>query len=118
LPDGACVVRGGVMTRKLLARSAERSAREGGSYAISVWADAGLDANAIARAARDQGEGYLPHRDMQTSSAGALRSLGYELMQTGPTGHYSLTFPARPTDEELDELMAAFDAPRPNPVAR
>lgn len=108
------------MTARLLKASAEKSFRESGGehYSLSVWSSPDLDAEGIAKAAREQGEEYLPHGRMQTSTVGLLRSLGYGLIPTDPPGHYSLMLPTPPTDEDWDNLMEAFDDPQPNPVAR
>jgi hypothetical protein len=54
---------------------------------------------------------------MQTATVGRLRHGGYELIQTGAHGHYSLMLPSPPADADYDAVMAAFDPPRENPVA-
>ncbi len=109
LPGESVLVRGGVATAQNLASGAFRHFRDCGVYAISLWSVPGLDGDEIARVAREQSEDHLPHRQMQTSTVGRLRTYGYELVPTGPDGHYSLMLPSPPTDVDWDNLMAAFD---------
>lgn len=121
LPDHAVVVRGGVMTEKNLRSSFERSFREDGVYDISVWASAQLDADGIAHwvRQRDPNCEHLPHNRLQESTVGAIRGCGADVLLTEPPeGHHSVRFPVSPTDDQVEALMAAFDPPRRNPVAR
>jgi hypothetical protein len=118
LPPDTVVVRGGVMTAEKLASSALAHYRDCGVYALSVWAIPGLTAEDITRAAVEQGEDYLPHNQMQTSTVGAVAEGGYGLVPTGPEGHFSLMLPDPPGAADWEAIMQAFGDPRENPCAR
>jgi hypothetical protein len=121
IPDHAIVVRGGVMTETNLRSSLERSMREDGVYDISVWVSADLDADGIAQWVRERDPGceQLPHNRLQESTVGAIRACGADVLLTEPPpGHHSVRFSTRPTDGNLQALVAAFDPPRRNPAAR
>jgi hypothetical protein len=105
------------MTLDLLRDRFEANQRKTGAYAVSVWSIPGIDAHAICRAAVEHGQQYLPHNDMQTSTAEAVEQAGCHLAPLDPPGHYGLTFSAMPTDEDLEAVMAAFREKEPNPVA-
>jgi len=121
LPDEAVVVRGGVITPKGLASALEVSFREDGVYELSVCASAELAAHDLAQWVRERDPECqrLPHKRMQQSTAGAIRSVGADVLLTPPPeGHYSIRFDAVPADEQIAALVAAFDAPEPNPVPK
>jgi hypothetical protein len=106
------------MTARLLRERTEANQRKRGTYAVSVWAIPGLDADGICRAARECGDQYLPHSDIQASTVEAVEEAGCYLDPLDPPGHYGLTFSGAPTDQEIAAVMSAFSEKRPNPVAR
>jgi hypothetical protein len=123
LPDWAVVVRGGVATPRLVSGAVERhfamQSRDGrpGTYDASVWSFAALYAEEIVRVVRELNRGDLPHTRMQTATAGAVRALGYQVIRTLPDkpGHYSVRFPSRPADTDIDAFLNILSPPRPTP---
>jgi hypothetical protein len=118
LPDDTTVVRGGLMHRERTIKSAEAAFREFGVYGLSVWAVANLNAEKIVRHARHhdtESQHYLPHPQMRTSTVGQLRRRGFDLEPDSPRGHYLLTIPTPPTDDDWDALEQEFGEPQPTP---
>ncbi len=52
---------------------------------------------------------------MCKTPVGKLRKAGFVLERRGRFPHLVLTFPAQPSDEDLERLIAVFDEPEPNP---
>jgi hypothetical protein len=117
LPDWAVVVRGGVATKRLVGGAITKNRLQHGTYAASVWSFPGFYAEEIVRIVRALNPGDLPHRQMQTSTVGALRGLGLEVARTMPDkpGHYSVTFPSAPSSTDIEAFIQAFSAPRRTP---
>lgn len=104
LPDEALVLRGGMMLARDLALAAERCEAQLGFPGISVFA------------ATDTGSGSSCW-PLRRSTAGAVRSLGCELVPTGIAPHVTLHLPG--TDfATLARLRDLFGPPIPNPLAR
>lgn len=109
------------MDRERTIKSAEVAFRGTGVYGLSVWSVANLTATEIVRHARShntENQHYLPHPQMRTSTAGQLRRRGFGLEPDSPSGHYMLTIPAPPTDEDWDALEQEFGEPEPTPPGR
>jgi hypothetical protein len=85
-----------------------------GRHEVSVWAFPRLYAGEIVRVARALNDGDPPHKRMQTTTAGEMRALGYEVLRTNPAkpGHHSIRFPSAPSDTDIGALMAAFSPAR------
>lgn len=84
-----------------------------GYYALSAYAANGMTAMEIVEQVP-----YLPHPQVRESTVGQLRDLGLGLsvVYTWQWPHVSIRFPSFPTDSELDEVIAVFSAPYPNPA--
>jgi hypothetical protein len=126
LPDDAIVVRGGEMRTETLRRSAERFAdKTGGVYGLSFWSWPGLSAGMIAMRVRNErapGRNPLGHTALRWSTAGEIRHPAadgriFRLEPSGPDGHYTLIFPAEPTDEDWERIQQMFRPPELNPAA-
>lgn len=118
LPDEAIVVRGGEMAPEPTIKSAEATFREVGVYGLSVWSAAELSAGDIVRLARShdtERQRYLPHGKMRTSTVGQLRGHGFELVPDSPLGHYLLTIPTPPADDDWNVLQQEFGNTKPTP---
>jgi len=121
LPDWAIVVRGGVATAKLLRAAFDKCFDKEGRHDASVNASAHLYAEEIALEARELHKYALPHRRMQTATVGRIRAIGADVvLSEPPPGHHAIRFSERPTDSQLDQLVAALRPAcgRPNPVAK
>lgn len=110
------------MRRGDLIASAEKyEALNPGVYGITVWSWPGETAEQIARRV---GTERLPHPDMRLSTVERIcepslsEGLRFELIKTGPDGHYTLVLPSPPTDDDWNALELAFEEPQANPVAR
>jgi len=106
------------MDREQTIKSAEAAFREIGVYGLSVWSVEGLTAAEIVLHARShdtESQRYLPHAQIRASTAGQLRRCGFALEPDSPSGHYLLTIPAPPTDDDWDALEQEFGEPEPTP---
>lgn len=111
LPDGAIVVRGGLMLPADLAMGVQSQFDRAGVYALSVFSIPLRTADEIARSAE------LPHSTIRVTSVGRLRSAGYDVVDSpGPPGHADLVFPGPPTEGDWRILDEIFDPPRFNPA--
>lgn len=126
LPADAVVVRGGVMGREGLIRSARKYADQNeGVYGITVWSWPSLTAGEIAQRVKNMyppGKNPVGHRQLRQSTAGMVRDespdgRAFTLNKTGPDGHYTLTFPSEPTDGDWERLESMFARPEPNPAS-
>jgi len=122
LPEGAIVIRGGMLaSARDLAGDAQdcfdwlERRGEAGVYGISVGSLPDGTADQIARAL---GTDRLPHPRMRISTVAALRGCGCEVVPSGRRGHATLIFGDAPTDEDWKNLQAAFSEEADNPVAR
>ena len=109
------VIRGGLMAVATMARSARTAKLRHGRPSLSVWSFPGMDAQDVARASNPEA---LAHSSIRWTKVGLLRESGYELVQSGQAGHYSLILPDPPTDADWATLDALFSPPENNPVAR
>lgn len=105
LPDAAVVVRGGAMRRAAMEASAGTTYEQWGFHAISVFAHPSDSASEI----RNKHFVLSQYEKVRVSSAGRLRSAGFDLLPTGSDGHYSVVLPSPPTDEAWRRLDRAFD---------
>lgn len=113
LPDEALVLRGGMMLARDLALAAERCEAQLGFPGISVFAATGTGFRELLLAA----PALRTYRVVRRSTAGAVRSLGCELVATGIAPHITLRLPG--TDfATLARLRDLFGPPIPNPLAR
>ena len=69
-----------------------------------------------------QGENPVAHGKLRQSTAGRVRTPAqdgrkFELLKTGQTGHYTLTFPSDPTESDWERLESMFNPTEPNPAA-
>jgi hypothetical protein len=123
LPDEAVVVRGGTMEPGRTAEKAEDQFNDTGVYGLSVWSAAGMSAIEIAWLARSYDDPdadppikFLPHKQMRTSTVARLEDRSFALAPRSPYGHYLLTLPAPPSDDDHAALQEAFRPPEPNPA--
>lgn len=64
-------------------------------------------------------EAKLPNRKVRLSTAGTIRHLGFDLIQTGePECHHDVDLGEYPTESVVLRFVSAFDPPRPNPTWR
>lgn len=118
LPDGAIVVRGGIMGSSSLRSNAYGSHEELKLWAISVWSYPNMEPEEVAEEARRVDEMALPQGKLRFSTAGRICSEGYELIATNQPGHYSLVVPEEPDEAVWEDLRSIFDETCRNPVAR
>jgi hypothetical protein len=113
LPETTIVVRGGRDTPEKLRPHAQRTARAWSLdgqplLGISVFAVLGMSLEELlARRFASFRMIYLP-------TAGQLGERGFELLATGQRPHYTARL-GRGDDRELEDLLAALGAARPNP---
>lgn len=104
------------MERERTIKNAEAAFREGGVYGLSVWSVASFSAADIVQLARSYpDDNYLPHSQMRTSTVRQLRAQGFDLVPDSPRGHYLLTIPTPPTDDDWDALEQEFGEAEPTP---
>ena len=78
-------------------------------WAISVASAPALAAREIALGSR------LPHRQIRVSQVGRIRSVGFDVLQSGCPPHADLVFATEPTEEDFEALRSVFAEPQPNP---
>lgn len=103
LADDDIVVRGGILAFDSLKNAAEVCQARFGIHGISVCASPGESLEVL----RTSGPvvKYTQHR---VTTAGHLRALGFRLIPTGRSPHYTLDL-GRPLDEDLwEELLEVF----------
>jgi len=111
------------MSRESFYKAVDTSFRNKGSYGFSFFSFPGMDAPGIAAevaVVRDEtGNRLMPNPSMRHAMCADVRALGYPLApDNDPRGHVTLTFDARPADEDWEALMSVFsDPPEPNPIA-
>lgn len=119
LPSDALVVRGGECNVNPMKRNAQNhEAKNPGIYALSGWCVPGLDADATARHAREQGESYLPQHSMRTITVGDLEAEGFAVVpDEPPPGHVAIMLSSPLSTTELERLHGMFGPIIANPVA-
>jgi hypothetical protein len=114
LPDDAIVVRGGEGKAKTIAVNAQTTFDTDHFWGVSSFSAAGLTAAQIAQIAYDAER--LPHPQIRTSTAGRIRSAGFEIDETPDDyPHADILVPPEPSDEVCAQLADLFDQPIPNP---
>jgi hypothetical protein len=78
-----------------------------GFYAISVFAHPSNSAGEI----RNKHRVLSQYERIRVTTVDRLKIAGFDLLPTGPDGHYSVVLPAPPTDEVWKRLDRTFDAP-------
>jgi hypothetical protein len=109
--DAVVVIRAGVMSNANIERSAQRTFRRYGIYAISV--EAALDGSVeetCTTSVRLAGYGQI-----RVSTFGRLRQERFALIATFERPHFSLLL-ADLTTPTLDRIQACFDPAVPNPA--
>lgn len=96
LPDEALVIRGGISTERSVTRSARRTHREIGLWAVSGAAGIDVDVETLV------GVYPMPQASLRRTTVGSLRSVGCETVLSGTPGHCSILLPVKP-DEPLTE---------------
>jgi hypothetical protein len=114
LPDGALVVRGGVMHPRATLEAARDALAVMGTPAVSVFA--GDAATVSVEDLVDMGP--IPHASICISTVGRLRAAGFVIRRTGRYPHCSVELGARPSIAAATRLTTAFDGPVPNPRTR
>lgn len=109
LDDQAVLIRGGLMEIVTLRHAIETCRALRGFYGLSFFGDNGLSVDETARHAK------LPNGRIRVSEVGRLRIVGHEPYRSGEYPHLTVRFEVSPTDEDLAELVEAFDADIPNP---
>ena len=113
LPEGAIVIRGDLMDRRVLMDNALIEHDKSGRWALSVGASARLDAAAIASEWPYRGKHYCP------STAGQIRAAGFDLVPDPPGSvHWLLMLNEEPVEETWERLKTCFGPPRDNPSYR
>jgi hypothetical protein len=97
------------MDRKQLARSAHDGFMEEDFYNLCFWGDNNMTIEEIAK------EAYIRHGQVRVSTIGKLRALGHEPFRSDPWPHLTVMFEWQPTDDQIEELVGAFDPPVQNP---
>ncbi len=114
------------MARAGLIASARRyAARNNGVHGLTFWAWPRLTAGQIAMKVKGMyptGRNPLAHGQLRQSTVSKLLKPSedgrtFELLKTGPDGHYTLTFPSEPTVRDWERLEEMFEPPELNPAA-
>ena len=122
LPDDAVVVRGGLFPNAEDVLDLILDALDDGDGPVlSVFAADpaahGSVNSAISAACRG---GQVPHRKVRVTQAGALRRLGFKLVQDSSDGqaecHYHVVFSGDPTIVEVQAFVDCFGDPIFNPA--
>ncbi len=95
------------MKLKELRRSAEKARRELKRPGLSVFGADGMSVPTLLAAVGDR----LPHPVVRLSTAGALRSNGFEVVATQAEYHQSIWVSPYYTDDELERLTSLFGPP-------
>lgn len=117
LPDLAIVVRGGVMTDFLLVRRQVEDARDRfGAYVLSVWAKTRDPGQTVDHVVAELVErGGVKNHGVRVTTAGRLRSRGFDLRQTGAERtHYSVDLGGAEL-ETVARFVGSFGPVRGNP---
>jgi hypothetical protein len=112
------------MRTDTLKKSASRYADQTGVHGLTFWSWPGLSAGAIALRVKNEsqaGLNPLSHSSLRWSTAGEIREptadgRAFALEQTGRDGHYTLSFPSDPTDEDWERIQQMFRPAVPNPA--
>jgi hypothetical protein len=112
-PDTTIVVRGGRDTLDKLRGHAQRTAR---AWALDGQPLFGISVFAVLGIALEEllARRFASFRTIYLPTAGQLREHGFELLATGQRPHYTVRL-RRADDPELEKLLAALGAARPNP---
>ena len=81
-----------------------------GFYNLSFWGDDLLDS-----VERVTEVSPIPNARVRVARLGSVRSLGYDPYPSEPWPHITVRFEEEPTDNDLDDLVALFGSPIPNP---
>lgn len=113
LPGTTIVVRGGRDTLDKLRGHAQRTAR---AWALDGQPLLGISVFAVLGITLEEllARRFASFRTIYLPTAGDLREPGFELLATGQRPHYTIRL-RRADDHELEELLAALGAARPNP---
>ena len=109
LTDEAIIVRGGTMQLPHLYASIDLAADRQGYPNLSFFGGNGLDVHDVCR------HNPIRNRQVMFTTAGAMRSSGFDPRPQGDPDHVEVRFTVRPTDDELERLRAAFGGAIPNP---
>jgi hypothetical protein len=119
LPDGAFVIRGGVMNLEDLRTNVDNhydmvlEFAEREEWALSVNSIPGLKITEVAVKAQ------RPNPKMYVSTVGRIRALGYEVRPDWKeNGHSNIVFESEPSNQDLEGVKAVFRGPCPNPGRR
>jgi hypothetical protein len=123
LPDGAVVVKGGVLgdpdgLRESAQDYFDETEREAGEgiYGVSVCSLPERDAKEILLAIPKSKR--LPHSKIRQATVGALRACGYDVSPSGWFGHATLKLMDLPTEDDWRTLNETFAQPERNPVRK
>jgi hypothetical protein len=94
------------------AKAKQRARGEPEEAVLSVFTDAVLDAEAIARRAPI----LTRWSKIRTTTLGELRAQGFEVTHPDEIGHASVKLPDPPSDDDYVRFLGAFGAPEPNPI--
>jgi hypothetical protein len=109
LTDKAFVVRGGVMELVHLYVSIDLALDRQTYMNLSFFGCDARDAYEICR------RNPMKNRQVRVARAGDMRTAGFDPYPQGTPDHLEVRFATRPTDNELERLIAVFGIPIPNP---
>jgi hypothetical protein len=110
LLDDAFVIRFGIMRTDNLRDAVARCHRTLGFYGFSLYGENRLTPEEIAAFSKK------PHRLMRKTRVVRLRRAGFQLERRGRFPHLTLRFPAEPSDQELEKLIAGLNSPSPTRI--
>ena len=108
--DAVVVIRGGEMVSEFVRRSAERNHQEFGFFGVSVYLAEGVTVEVLCATVSQ----LTRYAKVRLSTAGRLRSRGFELAPTLERPHFDVMLPDL-SDATLSRLNECFDRPVPNP---
>jgi hypothetical protein len=113
LPDEALVVRLGLSAPDTLRKTALAHFDDHGEFAISVVSLPHATVDELAHLAG------LPHPRLRTTTVGAIRAVGFDVVpDEPPPGHALITLPRLPADEDYAAIADVFGPPEPNPALK
>ena len=112
--DIVVVVRGGIATADSLRRTAEVSMSLHGFYGVSVFLAIGMTVEGLVR--RTPELGPERYRELRTSTVGALRSAGFQLVATGAWPHFDVVL-ADLGDGTIEVFGSCFGPPSRTPAS-
>lgn len=103
VPEDAVMVKGAPVTIPILRSNVRKTKKHCSFYGTSMFAFPGCSADEVAQRAG------IPHDEICASTAGEIRTEGFELRRTfNRPGHFSLIFADKPSDDDLEAVLRLF----------